>query len=258
MHFTYTPDMLAETTSATGDPTPGRPAGLRQAHPVPAVPRALVVLDFDGFLVNSYAVLHSTFEIFGLDIGDETRFRHRRKFLKYLGGGREILGNLVSYALPRKRRLRQTLTEQFLAHGRVYLAFTPLVNAMIASPRVHVGIVSRNFTLNPGTTMRAVLRHSGVREQDLDFVIPIPVGAEKRDVLDAMQSPRYDLALFGADEIGDYRAAKDAGYDAVMAGYGFDAAKRLIDKGQVPPDRVFDTPERVVGHLRARLAGVLG
>ena len=57
----------------------------------------LIVLDFDGFLINSYKLLQITFEHFGLDIGDEDRFKHRRKFLKYLGGGKEFLGNLVSY-----------------------------------------------------------------------------------------------------------------------------------------------------------------
>ena len=45
----------------------------------------LIVLDFDGFLVNSYRLLQIAFENFGLDIGDEHRFQHRRKFLKYIG-----------------------------------------------------------------------------------------------------------------------------------------------------------------------------
>ena len=42
--------------------------------------RLLVVLDFDGFLVNSYAIIRDTMDAFGLDIGDELRFKNRRKF----------------------------------------------------------------------------------------------------------------------------------------------------------------------------------
>ena len=56
-------------------------------------PRLLVVLDFDGLLINSYALLRDTMASFGLDVGDQERFRNRRKFLKYLGGGRELMHN---------------------------------------------------------------------------------------------------------------------------------------------------------------------
>ena len=65
--------------------------------------RLLMVLDFDGFLVNSYAILRDTMASFGLDVGDELRFKNRRKFLKYLGGGRELLNNLVGFSLPKTR-----------------------------------------------------------------------------------------------------------------------------------------------------------
>jgi hypothetical protein len=69
--------------------------------------RILTVLDFDGFLVDSYQLMKTTFIEFGLDLGDVERFRHRRKFLKYMGGGKEFLGNLVSYTLPKKQKIRK-------------------------------------------------------------------------------------------------------------------------------------------------------
>jgi phosphoglycolate phosphatase len=216
--------------------------------------QSLVVLDFDGFLINSYDLIRVTFESFGLDVGDEHRFKNRRKFLKYLGGGKEFLGNLVSYSLPRKRRFRQSLTEHYLVSGRVFAEFVSILNAMVLSPNLHVGIVSRNFTLNPGATIRTVLRNSGVAEDRLDFVIPVPIGADKQDILEAMRSSGYQQCLFGGDEIGDYRAAIATGYEPIMASYGFDTARRLTEKGGVPAEVLFDTPARLVWHLQERIA----
>jgi phosphoglycolate phosphatase len=214
----------------------------------------LVVLDFDGFLLNSYQLLKVTFEHFGLDVGDEDRFRHRRKFLKYLGGGKEFMRNFVRASLPKRKKIRAKLTDEYVANGRIFPEFVPLLNELIANPAAHVGIVSRNFTYTPGLTIRAVLRNSGVEEQDLDFVIPIPAGVKKGDVLEAMKSTRYRACLFGADEVGDYRAAAETGYEAVMASYGFDSRKRLLDVARVPDDRIFDCPRSLVESFRRRLA----
>jgi phosphoglycolate phosphatase len=215
----------------------------------------LVVLDFDGFLVNSYGLLHATFRHFGLDIGDEERFRHRRKFLKYLGGGKEFIRNFVAYSLPKKEKIRNRLTEIYQKEGRIYPPFVPLINRMIKSPDIHVGVISRNFTLNPGRTIRTVLRNSLVDEHDLDFVIPIPVGAKKYDVLEGMKSHRYRQCIFGADEISDYNAAVDTGYNKIlMAGYGFDNRQRLVSQGEIPPDIIFDTPDE----LALQLSGLIG
>lgn len=204
--------------------------------------RLLVVLDFDGLLVDSYALIRAAFADFDLDVGDARRFRDRRKFLKYRGGGREILPNLVRVALPRKRRIRAALTAHYRASGRIFEPFVHYINAMIAAPRVHVGIVSRNFTFEPGATIRHVLRASGVAERDLDFVIPLSVGSRKHDVLAAMASPRYHVSLLAGDEIGDYRAALAGGYTPLIASYGFDGETRLRGRGEVPPGVLFDSP----------------
>lgn len=213
----------------------------------------LVVLDFDGFLVNSYALLRDTFEHFGLDIGDETRFRNRRKFMKYLGGGREFMRNLVKYSLPKKKKIRVQLTEVYASHGTVYAAFIPLLNRLIESPRFHVGIISRNYTLTPGKTIRKVLQNSKVNEADLDFVIPVPVGVKKNDVLTAMKSARYLQTWFGGDEAGDYTAARETGYDNIVIGsYGFDTEKRLIKHAGVPESLVYSKPDKLVQGLEQR------
>ena len=210
----------------------------------------LVVLDFDGFLINSYDLLRTTFEHFGLDVGDEKRFKHRRKFLKYLGGGKEFLSNLVSMSLPKKKKLRERLTEVYVESGRLFPPFVPFLNELIAEPAVHVGVLSRNFTCSPGLTMRTVLRRSGVAEAHLDFVIPIPAGTKKLNILEGMRSSRYRACLFGADEVSDYRAARETGYEIVMAAYGFDSRERLNEHGGVPANLIFDDPVSVVRAMR--------
>lgn len=214
---------------------------------------ALVVFDFDGLLVDSYRLLSDTFAHFGLDVGDADRFRHRRKFLKYLGGGRELVRNFVALSLPKKKKIRARLTEEYVTNGRIYPEFAPLLNELIAHPALHVGIVSRNFTHTPGLTIRAVLRNSDIDERDLDFMIPVPVGAKKVDVLEAMRSPRYRASLLCADEVGDYKAATETGYDALMASYGFDSRERLLKEAGVPAVQVFDTPADLAQQLRRRL-----
>lgn len=214
----------------------------------------LVVLDFDGFLINSYKLLQITFNEFGLDIGDEDRFRHRRKFLKYLGGGKEFMRNLVTYSLPKKKKIRKTLTEIYLAEGHIYQEFVPVLNKMIDTPGIHVGIISRNFTHNPGKTIRRVLRNSHINEENLDFVIPVDTGTKKHDVLEGMKSTRYRKCIFGADEIGDYKAAIETGYNYVLiASYGFDNRKRLINDGQVPENNIYDSPIIIADRLNKLL-----
>jgi hypothetical protein len=216
----------------------------------------LVVLDFDGFLINSYKLLKITFEQFGLNIGDEERFKHRRKFLKYLGGGKELLRNLVAYSLPKQKKIREVLTEVYQEDGRIYKEFVPLINEMVAQPALHVGIISRNFTHAPGNTIRTVLGNSEVNHEGLDFLIPIGIGVKKHAVLEGMRSPHYRRCLFGADEIGDYRAAVDTGYDCIlMASYGFDKKERLLDEGGIPAEDIFDTPRELVRQLAARCDG---
>ena len=47
----------------------------------------------------------------------------------------------------------------------------------------------------------------------------------------------------GGDEIGDYRAAVSSGYEAIIGSYGFDHRDRLLTKGQLPAEIIFDDPE---------------
>ena len=219
--------------------------------------RLLLVLDFDGLLLNSYALLRDAMAIFGLDVGDEERFRNRRKFLKYLGGGKELLNNLVGMSLPKTRKLRLRLTEVYLDAGRVYSDLGAVVNDAIASPQIHCGIVSRNYTVNPGPTIRRVLRNSGINEAELDFVIPIPIGIHKTEVLAGMRASRYFESILCGDEVGDYHAAVAADYDCLIGSYGFDTRDRLLSHGDVPAHCIFEDPATLAAALRRRLAPYL-
>lgn len=218
----------------------------------------LIVLDFDGLLINSYELLKITFKNCGLDVGDEGRFQNRRKFLKYVGGGKELIGNLVNLTLPKKKMIREQLTKTYCEQGKIYPEFKTLVNDMIDSPDAHVGIVSRNFTHHPGKTIRQILRNSKVNEAEIDFIIPISAGVKKGNVLEGMKSSAYKNCIFAADEISDYRAAHETGYNKIfMASYGFDTKERLIKKAEIPEEIIFDSPKKLQKKLQKTLANLI-
>lgn len=225
------------------------PSWPRQASCSAPKKRLLLVLDFDGFLINSYALIRATMASFGLDVGDEERFKNRRKFLKYFGGGKELMKNLVRFTLPKTRKLRAELTACYRETGTLYPEFVAVLNDAIANPAIHCGILSRNFTLEPGPTMRAILRRSGVNDADLDFVVPIPVGVDKTDVLQGMRASRYFNSVLAADEIGDYRAGTAVDFECLIGSYGFDTRERLITHGEVPAHCICDTPAQTAAAL---------
>ena len=216
--------------------------------------QSLVVFDFDGLLINSYELLKITFEHFGLDVGDRTRFQNRRKFLKYVGGGKELIGNLVNISLPKKTMIREQLTKTYCSRGKIYPEFIDLINDMTDNPDIHVGVVSRNFTHHPGRTIRQVFKNSNVNETALDFVIPISAGAKKINILEAMKASSFKNCIFAADEISDYQAAYETAYNKIiMASYGFDTKDRLINKGKIPEKIIFDTPKKLSKELHKTL-----
>ena len=146
--------------------------------------------------------------------------------------------------------IREQLTETYCTEGQVYPEFTSVINDMIDNPNIHVGIVSRNFTHHPGQTIRQVLKNSKITEAALDFIIPISVGVKKANVLEGMKASSYKQSIFAADEISDYRAAYDTGYDFIlMASYGFDTKRRLIKKGNIPEKIIFESPNKLANKL---------
>lgn len=68
-----------------------------------------------------------------------------------------------------------------------------------------------------------------------------------------MYATRYFESLLGADEIGDYHAAAQAGYDCLMGSYGFDTRDRLLIRGEVPPACIYDSPALLAEALSMRL-----
>lgn len=210
----------------------------------------LVILDFDGLLINSYELLKISFKELGLDVGDKDRFQNRRKFLKYIGGGKELVNNLVSFSLPKKTKIREQLTKTYSAEGKIYPEFTDLINDMTDNPDIHIGIVSRNFTHHPGKTIRKVLKNSKINETALDFVIPVSAGVKKINVLEGMKASSFKNCIFAADEISDYLAAYDTGYNQIlMASYGFDTKERLIQKGKIPEKIIYESPKQLAKKL---------
>ena len=217
----------------------------------------LVIFDVDGTLVDSFAAIERAFEAHGMDIGDLERFQRRRKLLKYLGGLREFPKNLRRQISKQQRRqFRSTLTEIYRAEAVVFPAMIELVQRLIESPQIRVGIVSRNVTEEPEVSIRQVLARHDIDHERLDFLTCLPLSEDKaaefaqvRQSLDV--NPVHSFAC--GDEFTDYAAAISAAVCPLMVSYGFEDYERLAGKFGIPDPLISRTP----GELASRLVHAL-
>jgi len=188
-----------------------------------------------------------------MDIGDLHRFQRRRKLLKYLGGLREFPKNLRRQLNKDSRKqLKHTLTEIYRSEARLFPGMASLLNALIEAPDVRVGIVSRNVTIEPEETIRHVLARNDIDSDRLDFLACIPMGEEKLATFRTMRE-RFDInpsrALACGDEYRDYAAAIGAGMHPLVASYGFEDYKRLVDNYNIPHEVIAKTPQELADRL---------
>jgi len=213
----------------------------------------LVIFDADGTLIDAFEAVESAFARHQMSLGDLRRFQKRRKVLKYLGGLREFPKNLrQQFGKQKRKALLATLTEVYRSEAMLYPEMGRLLQTLIESPRVRVGIVSRNVTTEPETTLRTLLRRQGVDESRLDFVDCLPLRENKRARFQALRS-RFDInpALASAcgDEHHDYTAAVGAGIHPFIVSYGFDDHDRLRDDFSIPEEIISRTPPELAQRL---------
>lgn len=213
----------------------------------------LVIFDADGTLIDAFRAIEAAFARHGMDIGDLERFQKRRKLFKYLGGLREFPKNLRrQFGKQSRRELIQTLTEIYRQDTRLYPGLAELLRALIDTPDVRVGIVTRNITIEPAETMRQLLRRHGIDFDALDFVSCIPLAEDKlprfRSIRGAFGiNPALGFAC--GDEYRDYAAAIGAGLHPFIAAYGFEDARRLNETYAVPEEVIAPTPQALVQRL---------
>ena len=213
----------------------------------------LVIFDLDGTLVDSFHAVELAFTRHGMDIGDLQRFQRRRKLLKYLGGLREFPKNLRRHLDKQHRKqLRSTLTSIYRDEVDFFPGLAHLLRRLIEAADIRVGIVSRNVTIEPEATIRALLARHAIDEQALDFVCCLPLRADKtalfRDLRQRLQvNPARSCAC--GDEYRDYAAAVAAGVYPFVVSYGFEDHRRLVDGYGVPPEVVARTPRELSGRI---------
>lgn len=218
----------------------------------------LVILDADGTTVDAFSAIDRTFALHGMDIGPLARFQKRRNVFKYLGGLKEFPRNLRKQIAGRKRsRLVATLTEVYREEGRLYDGMARLMNRLAERPGLRLGIVTRNITRNPIDTLETLFRREGFDPARLDFLIHLPLAAEKLDAFREIRA-RFGvnpaLAFACGDEAKDYRAAVGGGIHPFMVSYGFEDFERLTLRHGIPAEVISRTP----AELSARILHAVG
>ncbi|WP_434514417.1 HAD family hydrolase [Dechloromonas sp. ARDL1] len=212
-----------------------------------------MIFDADGTLVDAFRAVEAAFAHHGMDIGDYQRFQRRRKLLKYLGGLREFPHNLRRQLNKENRkRFKHSLTEIYRGEAKLFPGMANLLRRLIATPDIRVGIVSRNVTIEPETTLSLVLQRHDIDVGQLDFLRCIPLGEGKAGHFRSLRqgfgiNPARAFAC--GDEYQDYAAALNAGLHPLIVSYGFEDHTRLTDDFDVLEDIISRTPAELIERL---------
>ena len=207
----------------------------------------LVIFDADGTTVDAFHAVEQSFLRHGMDLGDQGRFRRRRKLFKYLGGLREFPVNLRRQFGPQRRKqLLATLTEFYRHEARLYPGMAELLQRLLAAPDIRVGLVTRNVTLEPQQTLKQLFARHGIDTDAFDHFSCIGLGEDKTPVFRRARehhgiNPARSYAC--GDEYGDYRAALGAGMYPFVVAYGVEDPARLSERYAVPGEFILSSPE---------------
>ena len=218
----------------------------------------LVILDADGTTIDAYSAIDRAFSQHGMALGDEERFQKRRHLFKYLGGLKEFPANLRKQVGKHKRKqLIASLTEVYREEASLYPGIAQLIQTLIDTPEVIVGMVTRNITNEPLETLRILFERHGIDTGAFDFMVHIPLSEEKTAHFKAVRSDfgiNPARAYICGDEHKDYLAALRSGMHPFMVSYGFEDFRRLTEKFEVPEEIISRSPEE----LGMRLLHALG
>ncbi|EIC21498.1 HAD family hydrolase [Thiorhodovibrio frisius] len=221
----------------------------------------LVILDADGTTIDAFRAIEKTFNHHSMDIGPLARFQKRRNIFKYLGGFKEMPQNLRQQIGWQKRtKLVATLTEVYREEARMFDGIEHLIHALAEAADVKVGIVTRNITNDPLSTLHRLFERHGLDHGMLDFLVHLPLSEHKLPYFRELRE-RFKInparAYACGDEVKDYRAAVGTGMHPFMVSYGFEDFERLHVRHEIPAEVILPTPdalaERVTHALGLRL-----
>lgn len=214
----------------------------------------LIIFDADGTIIDAFDAIDRTFSCNGMEIGDLESFQKRRKFFKYLGGIKEFPTNLKKQiGRHSRRKLLATLTEVYREEATLYPGIADLMRELMATPGIRVGLVTRNITNEPETTLRHLFRRHDIDIAQLDYMACIPLREPKTSYFQIARK-RFDInparSFACGDEHKDFAAAIGAGMHPFIVSYGFEDYLRLTEKFGIPEDVVSRTPEEFCARVR--------
>lgn len=213
----------------------------------------LVILDVDGTLVDAFHAIDIAFARNGMDLGNLERFQKRRRLFKYLGGLKELPGNLrKQFGKQSRSRLRDTLTEVYREEARLFSGMAGLLRKLLDADGIRVGLVTRNVTRDPEATLKLLFARHGIDGERFDFLRCLPLDGDKGEAMaEATQqlgiNPSRGIAC--GDEHRDYLAALHAGLNPLIAAYGFESHERLSAAFGVPASVIVDSPDAMAARL---------
>lgn len=217
----------------------------------------LILFDADGTTVDAFSAIDTTFARHGMEIGDLERFQKRRKLFKYLGGLREFPVNLKKQFGKRSRKeLIATLTEVYREEACLYPGVAALLRELLATPKIRIGLVTRNVTHEPAVTLRRLFARHEVDLAAFDFIACLNLSDDKKH---AFKMARERFAINPArshacgDEFSDFSAAVASGMHPFVVSYGFEDYKRLTRKFEVPDEVISRSPEELCARVRNAL-----
>lgn len=219
--------------------------------------KRLLILDADGTTIDAFQAIEVAFDRHGLTLGDEESFQKRHNLFKYLGGLKEF-PTILKKNIRKKSRseLIDTLTEVYRTEARLYPGIAELIRALVASPEVVVGLVTRNITNAPLETLRLLFARHDLDLDALDFLVHIPLKEKKTAQFRAIRE-RFDInparGYICGDEHKDFHAAINTGLHPFMVSYGFEDHDRLTEKFGVPVEVISRTSEELCARVRHAL-----
>lgn len=213
----------------------------------------LVIFDADGTTIDAFHAIEQSFLRHGMAIGDLERFQKRRRLFKYLGGLREFPNNLRrQFGKQNRKRLLATLTDFYRNEASLYPGIAPLIQTLLATPQVRIGLVTRNVTVDPRQTLGCLFARHGIDIEAFDHFACLPPGSDKTP---SFREARARLAINPArcyacgDEYSDYVAAIGAGMYPFIVAYGAEDRLRLRKAFGVPEDFIHASPAEFAGKL---------
>ncbi|MBB4011386.1 HAD family hydrolase [Niveibacterium umoris] len=217
----------------------------------------LILFDADGTTIDAFSAIDTTFARHGMEIGDLERFQKRRKLFKYLGGIKEFPGNLKKqFGKHSRKQILTTLTEVYREEAQLYPGVASLMRDLIQAPGIRVGLVTRNVTFEPATTLRQLFARHDIDLTAIDFMACLSLSDEKKHPF-KMARERFAInparCYACGDEVSDFNAAVASGMHPFIVSYGFEDHKRLTKKFEVPDEVISRSPEEFCERVRNAL-----